>query len=169
MVDEVVDNAITDLHISYEYGTDNYAADHRGCDDIQKIEAATDTREEFGCSPPLIVTFFAGGQASVVLGSYEDIILNETGMHMKMLGPGGNDSGEAVGNMQENFRWRRWGSSLPGLRTLDPPLRHPSTPVEIFWHTCLQSHLQTAPPTPQKSYTNFRNPRKTFENTPLFH
>ena len=27
--------------------------------------------------PPLIVTFFAGGQASVVLGSYEDIILNE--------------------------------------------------------------------------------------------
>ena len=71
-----------------EYGTDNDAADHRGCDDIQKIEAATDTREEFGCSPPLIVTFFADGQASVVLGSYEDIILNESGICMKMLGPG---------------------------------------------------------------------------------
>ena len=27
-----------------------------------------------------------------------------------------------------NFRWRRWGSSLPGLRTLDPLLSTPSTP-----------------------------------------
>ena len=49
MVDEVVNKTITDLH-DVEYGTDNYAADHRGCDDIQKIGAATDTREEFGCS-----------------------------------------------------------------------------------------------------------------------
>ena len=33
--------------------------------------------------PPLIRTFFADDEASVVLGSYEDIILSETGMHMK--------------------------------------------------------------------------------------
>ena len=26
-----------------------------------------------------------------------------------------------------NFRSRRWGSSLPGLRTRDPPLSPPST------------------------------------------
>ena len=38
---------------------------------------------------------------------------------------------------------------------------------EIFRHTCLQSHLQTSPPTPQKSYPKFRNPRTTFENTPV--
>jgi hypothetical protein len=30
------------------------------------------------------------------------------------------------------FRWRRWGSSLPGLTTLDPPLSPPSKPAEIF-------------------------------------
>ena len=33
-----------------------------------------------------------------------------------------------------NFHWRRWGSSLPGLRMLDPPLSPPSTPAEFFWH-----------------------------------
>jgi hypothetical protein len=31
----------------------------------------------------------------------------------------------------------------------------------------LQSHLQTSPPTPQKSYLKFRNPRTTFEITPF--
>ena len=36
------------------------------------------------------------------------------------------------------FRWGRWGSSLPGLRTLNPLLSPPSTPVEIFRRTCLQ-------------------------------
>ena len=35
------------------------------------------------------------------------------------------------------FRWRRWGSSLLGLRTLDPPLRPPSTPADFFCgHVC---------------------------------
>ena len=28
----------------------------------------------------------------------------------------------------QNFRLRQWGFSLPGLRTLDPPLSPPSTP-----------------------------------------
>ena len=68
---------------------------------------------------------------------------------------------------RKNFRSRRWGSSLPGLRTRDPPLSPQSMWAEIFRRTCLQSHLQTSPPTPQKSYPKFRNPRKTFANTPL--
>ena len=29
--------------------------------------------------------------------------------------------------------------------------------------TCLQSHLKTSPPTPQKSYPKFQNPTTTFE------
>ena len=29
-----------------------------------------------------------------------------------------------------NIRWRRWGSSLLGRPTLDPPLSPPSTPAE---------------------------------------
>ena len=52
------------------------------------------------------------------------------------------------------FRWLQWGSSLPGLRTLDPPLSNPSTPAEIFGtHVCkvtfnhlprsLTSHIQS--------------------------
>ena len=38
--------------------------------------------------PPLIGTFFADDEVLVVLGSYEDIILSESGMCMKMIGPG---------------------------------------------------------------------------------
>ena len=57
------------------------------------------------------------------------------------------------------------GSSLPGLRTL--PLSPQSTLAESFQSTCLQSHLQTSLPTPQKSYSKFRNPRTTFQNTPF--
>ena len=67
-----------------------------------------------------------------------------------------------------NFCSPRCGSLLLGLRTLDPPLGPPSTWAEISRHMCLQSHLQTSPPTPQKSYPKFRNPRTTFENNPLF-
>ena len=44
-----------------------------------------------------------------------------------------------------------------------PSARPPSTWAEIFRCMCLQSHLQTSPPTPQKSYPKFRNPRTTFE------
>ena len=38
------------------------------------------------------------------------------------------------------------GVLAPRLRTLDGPLVPPSTWAEIFRHTCLQSHLQTSPP-----------------------
>ena len=65
--------------------------------------------------------------------------------------------------VEANFRSRRWGSSIPGLRMQDPPLDPPSTWAKQFRRTCLQSHLQTSPPTPQKSYPKFRNPRTTFE------
>ena len=37
-----------------------------------------------------------------------------------------------------------------------------------FSRMCLQSHLQTSSSTPQKSCPKFQNPRRTFENTPLF-
>ena len=63
----------------------------------------------------------------------------------------------------DNFHSCRWGSSLLGLRTRDSQLGHPSTWAEIFPHTCLQSHLQTSPPNPQKSYPKFQNPWTTFE------
>ena len=55
------------------------------------------------------------------------------------------------------------GSSLPGLPTQDPLLAPPLTLAQIFWHTCLQSHLQTSPPTPQKSYMKFQNFTTFFE------
>ena len=54
------------------------------------------------------------------------------------------------------------------LRTLDRSLVPPLTRAEIFRRTCLQSHLQTPPPTPPKSYPKFWNPWTTFQNTPLF-
>ena len=38
--------------------------------------------------------------------------------------------------------------------------------LDTPWHSLTQ--LQTSPPTPQKSYPKFWNPRTTFENTPLF-
>ena len=33
------------------------------------------------------------------------------------------------------FRWGRWGSSLTGLRTLDPPLG-PTSTLANMWNTC---------------------------------
>ena len=66
-----------------------------------------------------------------------------------------------INKQQQKFRSRRWGSSLPGLRTQDPPLSPPSTWAEIFRRMCLQSHLQTSPPLPQKTYPMFRTPMKT--------
>ena len=58
------------------------------------------------------------------------------------------DQGEDQGEEDEvvtknNFRWRRWGSPFPGLRTLDPPLSPPWTPSEIYRHTCLPQPLRS--------------------------
>ena len=44
------------------------------------------------------------------------------------------------------------GSSLPGLRMLDPLLGPQSTPAEFFQRTYLQSHLENLPQ-PLRSYT----------------
>ena len=46
--------------------------------------------------------------------------------------------------MLYNFRLRRWGSSLLGLRTPDPPLSPPLMWAEIFRHPCLQSQAEEA-------------------------
>jgi hypothetical protein len=59
------------------------------------------------------------------------------------------------------------GVLAPGSAHARPSDQPPSTLVEIFRHTCLQSHLQTSHPTPQKSYLKFLNPRTTYENAPL--
>ena len=66
-----------------------------------------------------------------------------------------------LGPKQENFRKRRWGSSLSGLRTRDPPLGPPSTLAEIFRHPCLQSSLHSTPPVLQKSFPVFQTPTTT--------
>jgi hypothetical protein len=55
------------------------------------------------------------------------------------------------------------GVLAPVSAQRDTPLSPPSTSAEIFRRTCLQSHLQTSPPTPQKSYPKFRNPRTNFQ------
>ena len=39
-----------------------------------------------------------------------------------------------------SFCCRRWGSSLQGLRTLDPLLSPPLTPVEMFWHDDIMTY-----------------------------
>ena len=60
------------------------------------------------------------------------------------------------------FRSRRWG---PRARVCARETLR-SAPIDmsgIFRRMCLQSHLQSSPPTPQKSYPKFRNPRTTFE------
>ena len=48
-----------------------------------------------------------------------------------------------------------------------PSAQPPSSPAEICWRRCLQSHFQTSLATPLKSYPKFQNSRTTFENTPL--
>ena len=54
------------------------------------------------------------------------------------------------------FRSRWWGALLMGLGNWDPPLSPPSTRVEIFRRTCLQSRLQTSPPPIKSHKQSFR-------------
>ena len=55
------------------------------------------------------------------------------------------------------------------LRMIDRSLFPLSAWAVILWCTCIQSQLQTSPPTPQKSYPKFRNPRTTFEISKVIH
>jgi hypothetical protein len=55
-----------------------------------------------------------------------------------------------------------WAIPIPNTYTI--PNLNPQS--KLIW-SAESPHLQTSPPTPQKSYTKFRNPRPTFENTPL--
>ena len=57
---------------------------------------------------------------------------------------------------------------LPGLRMLDPPLSPHRHERKFFDIRVCKGHLQTSPPTPQKSYPKFWKPRITFQNIPLF-
>ena len=63
----------------------------------------------------------------------------------------GYNPGHDNNDGSKNFRSRRWGSLLPGLRTRDPTLSPPSTWAEIFRHTFLQSHLQNFRKKPKKT------------------
>ena len=71
------------------------------------------------------------------------------------------NSGGKNKNKKERFPLAPMGLLAPGSAHARPSLQPPI--AEIFRHMCLQSHLQTSPPTTQKSYPKFRNPRKTFE------
>jgi hypothetical protein len=55
----------------------------------------------------------------------------------------------------------------PRLHTFDGSARPPITQAEIFRRTCMQSHLESSPTTPQESYQKFWNPMTTFQNTPF--
>ena len=63
---------------------------------------------------------------------------------------------------ERKFPLAPMGVLAPWSAHARPSARPPSTLAEIFRHPCLQSHLQTSPPTPQKSYQKFQNPRTTF-------
>jgi hypothetical protein len=54
------------------------------------------------------------------------------------------------------------------LRTLDRSLVPPSTRAEIFRRMCLQSHLQTPPPTPSEVISEVLEPLDNFSKYPPF-
>ena len=66
--------------------------------------------------------------------------------------------GEGGGAELAQKDWHRWGSLLPDLPCIDPPINPPPMPAEIVQHMWLQSHLQTFPP-PIKLISKFQNPR----------
>ena len=74
----------------------------------------------------------------------------------------------------KKFHWRQRGSSLSVCTCLllDGESSFPHSLIEmslaeLIGRLCLQSHLKTFPPTPQKSYAKFWNSRTPFQNTPL--
>ena len=83
--------------------------------------------------------------------------MRDVGCGMRREGSGMRDVGRAM-----------WDDGMNEVDVLPCWHNLVATVNSIFCHTCLQSILQTSPPTPQKSYTKFWNPRTTIENTPLF-
>jgi hypothetical protein len=76
--------------------------------------------------------------------------------------------------LQTKFPLAPMGVLTPGSAHARPSFRPPITLVNIFWHTCLQSHLQTSP---QPLRSHIRNLRtiwttflifKTIQNWPTF-
>ena len=65
--------------------------------------------------------------------------------------------------IREALKLKTSGVLAPRSAHARPSTRPPIYRVSM----CLQSHLQISLPTPKKSYPKFRNPRTTFENTPL--
>ena len=63
-------------------------------------------------------------------------------------------------NGGNNKKWNDYQIPLAPMGVLAPGSAHARP-------SALQSHIQTSPTTPQKSYPKFRNPRTTFEITPL--
>jgi hypothetical protein len=108
------------------------------------------------------VNTLTGSESNIVVNGKLDLTSRAGARYVDTRGGESAQGGGRAGRGEDY-----WGSSLTGLRTRDPPLGPPSTLAEIFRNPCLQSHLQTSPPTPQKSYPKFWNPRKTFEMTPL--
>ena len=69
--------------------------------------------------------------------------------------------------LENKFPLTAMGVLVLHLLMLDGFARPPIASNGIFCHTCLQSQIQTYPPTPQKSYPKLRNPRTIFVNTPF--
>ena len=67
------------------------------------------------------------------------------------------------GDEDKEFPLTPMGVLAPGSAHARPSARPPIGMSKNFPAKCLQSHLQTSPPTPQNSYPKFRNPRTTFE------
>ena len=106
---------------------------------------------------PVKIAIFRGlGGVPQIFFRHKSYFFCELGPHTKFHNPRTTPSGRKVCDPERkkeerkimpNFRSRRWGSSLPGLRTRDPPLSPPSTWAEIFRRACLQSHLKKSPQT----------------------
>ena len=64
-------------------------------------------------------------------------------------------------------KWPNFPCAPMGVLAPRSPDQPPINTSGNLQCTYLQSHLQTSPPNPHKSYAKFQNPRTTFENSTL--